>query len=345
LQIRTPAPLLINCGYARVTIRETANDATTDSQLAFHRQFSECSQYGVTDELFSARGKNKSKFEYARSIILKAFTKKWHPTEAKSTYIAKFSSSNWKSLAKSEKQKHTLSCCNQCREEHYHLQQVFPAQPVFHNPSPAVVSLSCAPTSEKELTTSVLKDLNGTYIQQFGHTFVHSVAQNCKDVELKKTKTEKKREQRNVLRKCRDQVNEQMAQTAALTTLAEDESLSRYQRKRLSQSFEKPPAPKKLRTHSPSINNITMDKENVLNDLRDFPPATKINWSEFARTHGVNNKNGGQIIKQYATEQGVDVLKLECRTTTPTRRIRSQKRKLPGTGLLYNVMYLPLPLP
>ena len=103
-----------------------------------------------------------------------------------------------------------------------------------------------------------------------------------------------------MLRKGRDQVNEQMAQTAALTTLAEDESLSMYQRKRLSQSFQKPPAPKKLRTHSPSINNITMDKKNVLNDLRDFPPATKINWSEFARSHGVKNKNGGQIKQHVA---------------------------------------------
>ena len=142
-----------------------------------------------------------------------------------------------------------------------------------------------------------------------------------------------------MLRKCRDQVNEQMAQTAALTTLAEDESLARYQQKRLSQSFEKPPAPKKLRTHSPSINNITMDKENVLNDLRNFPSTTKINWSEFARSHGVKNKNGGQIIKQYVSEQGVDVLKLECRTETPTR-IRSQKRKLPGTAIIL-YMYCP----
>ena len=88
-----------------------------------------------------------------------------------------------------------------------------------------------------------------------------------------------------IFRKCRDQVNEQMAETAALTTLAEDESLSRYQRKRLSQSFEKPSAPKKPRTHSPSIENITMDNENVLYDLRNFPPTTKINWSEWGLKH------------------------------------------------------------
>lgn len=236
-------------------------------------------------------------------------------------------------MAKSEKQKHTMSCCKQCREKYYHLQLVFPAEPMFAHPTPSAVSLSCKTTNENDLTRSVLKDLNGVYVQQFGHTFVHSVVQNCKDIERKKTKTEKKREQRSILRKCRDQVTEQMAETAALTTLAEDESLSRYQCKRLSQSFEKPSAPKKPRTHSPSIENITMDKEAVLNDLRNFPLNTKINWSEFARSHGVQNKNGGQIIKQFATEQGLDVLTLECRAETPTRRIQSQKRKLPGTAI------------
>ena len=190
--------------------------------------------------------------------------------------MTQFSSSKWKSLAKSDKQKHTMSCCKQCREEYYHLQAAFPAQPMFSHPTPSAVSLSCMTTNERDLTRSVLKDLNGVYVQQFGHTFVHSVVQSC-NVEQKKTKAEKKREQRTMLRKCRDQVNKQMAQTAALTTLAEDESLAKYQRKRLSQSFEKPSAPKKPRTHSPSIDNITMDKENVINDFKNFPPATKIN--------------------------------------------------------------------
>ena len=107
----------------------------------------------------------------------------------------------------------------------------------------------------------------------------------------------KKKDQRNLLKKCRDKVNEQLAENVAIHTLAEDESLARYQRKRLVQSFEKPPAPKKPKSHSPSSTNISVDKENVLHDLRQFPDNIKINWSEFARSHGVTNTNGGQIIK------------------------------------------------
>ena len=68
-----------------------------------------------------------------------------------------------------------------------------------------------------------------------------------------------------------------MAENVALHTLAEDESLARYRRKRLSQSFEKRLAPKKPKSHSPSCANILVDKENVLHELREFPQNTKIN--------------------------------------------------------------------
>ena len=327
----TPTALFFNCGYARVCIRETLNEDPSTSQREFHTQFSECSEYGLSDEYFNDRGKNKSKFEHARQVILQAFTKKWYPHEAKHTYIKTFSRANWKALAKGDKQKHTFSFCKQCREQYFNLQEVFPAKPVFSHPTTTTVMLSSNTNNERELTHAVLQDLNGTYVQQFGHTFIDSMVKNCKEIDRKKTKTEKKREQRNLLKKCRDKVNKQMAENVALHTLAEDESLAHYQRKRLSQSFEKPPAPKKPKSHSPSSANISVDKENVLQELREFPQNTKINWSNFARSHGVTNKNGGQIIKQLAVDEGIDVLKLECRSETPNRRIRSRKRKLPDT--------------
>ena len=67
--------------------------------------------------------------------------------------------------------------------------------------------------------------------------FVDSLVENCKAVDKKKTKTEKKRDQRNLLKKCMDKVNEQLAENIALYTLAEDESLARYHRKCLTQIF------------------------------------------------------------------------------------------------------------
>ena len=132
----TPTALFFNCGYARVSIRETLNEDPSTCQREFQTQFSECSEYGLPDERFSDRGKNKSKFEHTRQVILQAFTKKWYPQEAKHTYIATFSRANWKALAKGEKQKHSFSFCKQCRGQYFYLQKVFPAKPVFPTQPP-----------------------------------------------------------------------------------------------------------------------------------------------------------------------------------------------------------------
>ena len=115
--------------------------------------------------------------EYARSLILKSFTKKWHPTEAKHTSHS-LVENPWQRV----KTETHYELCTQCRK-YYHLQLVFPAQPIFSHQIPSAVSLSCTITNENDLTRSILKDLNDIYVQQFGHTFVQSVVQNCKDVE------------------------------------------------------------------------------------------------------------------------------------------------------------------
>ena len=130
------------------------------------------------------------------------------------------------------------------------------------------------------------------------------------------------------MKKCRDEVSKQMNENAALFTLTEDESLSRYQRKWLSQSFVKPSSLKRLKSHSPSDENVTWNADQV--DLTNFPQDTKINWSKIAREHGVSNRNGGQIIKKYAVRSSIDVDCLKQKQSVNTRRVRSCKRKLPG---------------
>ena len=241
--------------------------------------------------------------------------------------------SKWNDLLKTEKKKHKLSSCEECRDRSYHLQQTFPLHPLFSPPTPALeISRDLHHTEERKLAQLVVRELNQTFKKNFGHSFVDSVITHCKDeqVERKKGKSQARKERRSLLRKCRDQVTQQMEMNAALFTLAEDESLSKYQRKRKSQSFETPSSPKKLKSHSPSSDNIVCDETQLLQDLRNFPTNTKINWSKFAREHGISNKNGGQIVKELAANDGIEVLKLECKENSPTRRVRACKRKLPG---------------
>ena len=73
-----------------------------------------------------------------------------------------------------------------------------------------------------------------------------------------------------------------------------------------------------------------MDNEEILHDLTNFPSNTKINWSKFARENGIDKRNGGQMVKEFAVSNSIDVLHLEQKEVTPTRRVGSCKRKLPG---------------
>ena len=101
------------------------------------------------------------------------------------------------------------------------------------------------------------------------------------------------------MRECRNAINTQCAQSAAKTVLIEDESNSSYQQKRLSQSFEKPPAPKRHKSHSPNLDRVQWNKKKVITDLRDYPTDKRINWSQFGREHDVPGSNGGQVVKEY----------------------------------------------
>ena len=224
-------------------------------------------------------------------------------------------------------------------EQSYRLQEAFPLKPVHTPPLESELLTTRPQQKEADVTQTIVNELNGSFIQTYGHTFVESMINTCKDQQItrKKTKYELKKEKRTVLRECRNKVSTQMSQSAGLFTLAEDESLAKYQRKRLSQSFEKPPCPKKSKSHTPSSENTPWNKENVLDDLNNHPPTQKINWSELARKHSVQGKNGGQIIKEFALKQGINVLKLECKTEASSTRIRSQKLKLPGTKNSYMV--------
>jgi hypothetical protein len=65
-----------------------------------------------------------------------------------------------------------------------------------------------------------------------------------------------------------------------------------------------------------------------LQDLRQWPEDVQINWSSFARSHGVPGKNGGQIVKDFGKDDGMDTLTLDKRPTIPHPRRR--KCKLPG---------------
>lgn len=114
-----------------------------------------------------------------------------------------------------------------------------------------------------------------------------------------------------------------------MAVLAEGESLASYNRKRHSVSFEKPDTPaKKVKSHSPSDKTHKWSHDDAKFLLQNLPPNQKMNWSESARTLGIPGDNAGQVLKEFAINQNMDVASLEHRSTPQTPRLRRRK-KLP----------------
>eukprot|EP00731_Ephydatia_muelleri_P007038 Em0003g1286a len=81
-------------------------------------------------------------------------------------------------------------------------------------------------------------------------------------IEQQKTKSEKKAERRKIMKQCRDACNKELEITTPVTLLRENESLSGYARKRLSQYFEIPPSAKRQqKSHAPSFANVKWNKQ------------------------------------------------------------------------------------
>ena len=124
-----------------------------------------------------------------------------------------------------------------------------------------------------------------------------------------------------------------MGENDALNVLADNQSINSYKCMRLSQSFETPQQkrerykkqPIRQRKHLPNFDRVSWDKEKVQNDLQS---EEKMNWSQFAREHGILAKNGGQIVKEFANQIGMDTTKLDGQPTH--HRMRARKLRMPG---------------
>ena len=209
-----PISLQFNCGYARVAVRELTDIAREQKVNAaslcedkFLELFSKtrAPNFGIPDGYFCSRGKNESRFEYARKKI-KAFAQKWSPTKMRVMYLEQFSMRCWKDLPQTKTDKHTLMECKECRNENY-LQSFFPLKPLFSFPDAPALTLS-SHLDEKEQTIGVLAEVNSQFMENYGSTFIESARRHCKlPLEKKRTKAEKRNEKRKVLKECRDHIN------------------------------------------------------------------------------------------------------------------------------------------
>ena len=93
-------------------------------------------------------------------------------------------------------------------------------------------------------------------------------------------------------------------------------------RKSLTDTADSTPKRKK---YSPSEH--TFDKEKLLEEARSWSGEQQINWSKLAREHGLQKRNGGQILKTYLADMNVYAA---TKNERPNRENRRAKKKLGG---------------
>ena len=313
----------VNCGYARVAMQEQTE---SDFKRFFQAPLSIGNEYFETKQ----GGKTRSQFETHSKAIKAMFSKKWHPQSSKVEYKNAFSITKWDALSVSDKSTHTLAKCNACYKTLYQHQCHFPAKPIYSACSTLAINMP-AGMSEKAFVQHALESASNVCKENFGHNFIQSLVA-CKQVEMVKTKTERRKEKDAIMKKCRDACSAILMASTPSTLLKENESMASYSRKRKAQYFEKPNGIKKFKSHSPDFTNVTWDKDSVLKDLHAaIANDQKVVWSKFAAEHGVSGSNRGQILKEFASLSGVNTQLLDSTQRKDTTR--SVRKRFPGSSI------------
>ena len=84
--------------------------------------------------------------------------------------------------------------------------------------------------SEKAFVQHAVESASNVCKENFGHNFIQSLVA-CKQVEMVKTKTERRKEKDAIMRKCRDACSAVLMASTPSTLLKENESMASYNRK------------------------------------------------------------------------------------------------------------------
>ncbi len=336
---------IINCGYARVCIYQNSDPSRRGKNARQGINFSEREEkfkaqfthptYSIPANYFTPNNKDHHRCQFDRDCakILDGFKMKFMIGNSKESYLREFSLQKWAELSSSEKEQHTMNKCTQCFELHHSHQLHFPMKPVYHpKPVIAVDTNSLHRQGVQVFTSNVVSELNQVFTSEVDSTFTEALLQ-CKPLRLeqKKNSSENRHQKRQLHREVTKKIAENFADNAAISMLTEGESMRKYHRKRLSQSFHTPTTPhpvKKAKSHSPNFSNVTWDDERLETTLRNWPSDKFMNWSAVAKEHGVPGKNAGQVVKEFSKLHDFEI-------TTPKRKPtkRPCRKKLHGTDI------------
>lgn len=275
------------------------------------------------------------------------FHKKWNPPSSRDEYHAHFSEQKWKKLTSQAKAMHSIQACKGCLQTFPAIQSKFPGNLKKDKENYAESSTKLLKRLKKEqpiplreakkTALNVYESLSGQFEESVGHSLTDCLTSNPKSkLQMRPTKQEQKQKRRDQLRTFKQNIEEQHRESAVSAVLGTRTSKSQYSKMRLTQGFETPEQKVKPKSHTP-----TMDKVQLLHHTEDLllaevesMPDGKINWSELARKYGIRLansdhelKNGGQVLKEFVRNKGINVERFD---TVTTPRIRRKRKRCAG---------------
>ena len=269
----------------------------------------------------------------------------WRNKVHKETFLKQFSSNNWnegKAITKEGKKEHSLSSCKACVLFNSHLQSTFPlsknCRAAKNGPLCELQMNAKRQIGQKDpkVTNKKLKTVGEAIYATYNNKCKENFGKSLSDIlilvpeaglQKKLSPTEKKKMKRDQQRKLKTDVENKMSQSDVDSHLSICQSYSARKAQRLAQSFEsyeeamervKKTSPKvKERLHTPLVQHIEGDAEQLLEDVKSWPDG-EINWSEKATTYKIRTKgqestpaNGGQMIKEFLMSKGVAIARFK----------------------------------
>ena len=106
-----------------------------------------------------------------------------------------------------------------------------------------------------------------------------------------------------------------------------------FESKENAQQPKSAPTTTKKRNPVGNLTNVTWDKEVLKEEVDNYPDGTRVNLSDLARRHNIQNtkgetpKNGGQIAQEWLKSVGANVNRFKRSNTCTTTEERIRRKK------------------
>ncbi|XP_048583669.1 uncharacterized protein LOC125563042 [Nematostella vectensis] len=291
---------------------------------------------------------------------------KWNTRKAeeKSKFMETFSREKWQGLSENRRKEHSFQNCKACAIRYTEVMSYFPVTSNFfkgkakqniifaaNNEAQRLRNATPTVKARKRDATNVARALFEQYEESFQEQYQCSLASALSSVPginlQHKTENDKRNERRRIYTSSKENVENQMKETAFLRCYGSGQSIRGWERGRRALSFEpantarermdEPNKKKRKKDHTGDMERMGWDKAGLKAEVEAYQGGHLINYSALARKYNVTDSsgqvalNGGQIVKEWLVRNGVDVDRFSTKRKNPMDPV-IRRRKRRGQG-------------